>query len=394
MLYGSMEPNERFRARRDQARRRRRRRRATLVGAVLVGLLALGAGWQFRPSRGHVRAASTQPIVKPLPSASAPSDLRPRPLPVEIRGIHVTGALASLPGKLAQYAALRGQGLNTIVLDLKDEGGDVSFAPARVPLATKIGAVRRYFDPRAAARMLHARGIYVIGRIVVFQDPYLADAHPELAVHRTDGAVWRTSGGLAWVDPYAKQVWAYDIGIAAAAARAGFDEIMLDYVRFPSDGDLGGAVYPHRTAEAPGRVINDFVSYAVAHLRPLHARVSTAVFGLSATRDLRIGQVPRWLSRQVDTLSPMAYPVLYGSGELGIAEPLQQPGETVFRTLGDFHRQLKGSSAHLVPWIQDWGYTLDEVRAQIDAARLQGAKGYLLWNAQGLYTPGALAPTS
>jgi hypothetical protein len=388
MLYGSMEPNERFRARREQLRRRRRRRRAGAAGAVLVGVIALAAG---RPSTAPTPAAERAPvaIVKPTPSAS----VRPRPLPVEIRGIHVTGALASLPGKLAEYAALRNQGLNTIELDVKDEGGVVSFAPSGVPLASRIGAVSRYYDPRAAVRLLHRKGIYVIGRIVVFQDPYLARAEPGLAVHRPDGSVWRTSAGLAWMNPYQRQVWAYDIGIAKAAARAGFDEIMLDYVRFPSDGDVGGTVYPGRTAEAAGRVISDFVGYAVAQLHPLGVRISTAVFGLSATRDLRIGQVPRWLSRRVDTVSPMAYPVLYGSGELGIDDPRGQPGETVFRTLSDFHKQLKGSTAHLVPWIQDWGYDLQQVRAQIDAARLQGAKGYLLWNAEGLYTPGALAPS-
>jgi len=391
MLYGSMEPNERFRARRDQARRRRRRRRATLLGLVLVGVIAFAAGWQFRPTRTHASARHAAPIVTATPSAAV-ADVMPRPLPVEIRGIHVTGALASLPGKLAEYAALHGQGLNTIVLDIKDEGGVVSFAPEGVRLAEAIGAVRHDYNPRSVARLLHARGIYLIGRIVSFQDPFLARAHPELAVHRRDGSVWRTAAGLGWVDPYNRRVWAYDVGIAKAAARAGFDEIMFDYVRFPSDGDVGGAVYPARTAEAPGRVVSDFVAYAVSQLRPLHVRVSTAVFGLSATRDLRIGQVPKWISRDVDTVSPMAYPALYGAGELGVAEPTAQPGEIVFRTLGDFHRQMKGSAAHLVPWIQDWGYGLDQVRAQIDAARLQGAKGYLLWNAEGLYTPGALAP--
>ena len=362
-----------------------------MVGAVLVGVIAFAAGWQFRPSRAHVTPRRTQPIVGATPSAVRAS-VRPRPLPVEIRGIHVTGALASLPGKLADYAALRWQGLNTIVLDVKDEGGVVSFAPSGVPLAQQIGAVRRDYDPRAVARMLHGHGIYLIGRIVCFQDPFLARAHPDLAVHRRDGSVWRTSAGLGWVDPYDKRVWAYDVGIARAAARAGFDEIMLDYVRFPSDGNVGGAVYPARTAETPGRVIGDFVAYAAARLRSLHTRVSTAVFGLSATRDLRIGQVPKWIAHDVDTVSPMAYPALYGAGELGVASPTAQPGEIVFRTLIDFHRQLKGSAAHLVPWIQDWGYDLDQVRAQIDATRLQGAKGYLLWNAEGLYTPGALAP--
>jgi hypothetical protein len=357
---------------------------------VLVGVIALGAGWQFRPTSKHARSTVPQVVLKPTAARTVAG---PRPLPVEIRGIHVTGALASLPGKLAEYAALRGQGLNTIELDVKDEGGEVSFVPAGVPLAKAVGATRNYYDPRAVARYVHARGIYLIGRVVTFQDPFLANARPELAVHRRDGSIWRTSAGLGWVDPYNRRVWAYDVGIAQAAIRAGFDEIMFDYVRFPSDGDVGGAVYPSRTAEAPGRVVGDFVSYAARKLRPLHARVSTAVFGLSATRDLRIGQVPRWLGRKVDTVNPMAYPVLYGSGELGIADPSAEPGETVFRTLSDFRRQLKGASAHLVPWIQDWGYDLAQVRAQIDAARLQGAKGYLLWNAEGLYTTGALSPS-
>jgi len=362
------------------------------LGAVLVGMIALGAGWQFRPAHTHAGSDTPRIIVKPTSTRAAAVGAA-RPLPVEIRGVHVTGALASLPGKLAEYAALRGQGLNTIALDVKDEGGVVSFVPAGVPLAKKIGATRNYYDPRAVARFLHARGIYLIGRIVTFQDPFLANARPELAVHRHDGSIWRTSAGLGWVDPYNRAVWSYDVGIAKAAIRAGFDEIMFDYVRFPSDGDVGGAIYPSRTAERPGRVVGDFVAYAAAQLRPLRARISTAVFGLSATRDLRIGQVPRWLGRTVDTVNPMAYPVLYGAGELGLVDPSAEPGETVFRTLADFRRQLKGAPAHLVPWIQDWGYDLAQVRAQIDAARLQGAKGYLLWNAEGLYTPGALAPS-
>jgi hypothetical protein len=41
MLYGSMDPNERFRARRDQTRRRKRRRRAALLGVPLLGVVAL-----------------------------------------------------------------------------------------------------------------------------------------------------------------------------------------------------------------------------------------------------------------------------------------------------------------------------------------------------------------
>ena len=167
---------------------------------------------------------------------------------------------------------------------------------------------------------------------------------------------------------------------------------MFDYVRFPSDGDVDGAVYPGRTSVSKGRLIADFVAYAKKRLEPHGTRVSTALFGLAATRDLGIGQVPRWISRSADSVSPMSYPVLYGDGELGLESPVAEPGETVFRTLADFRHQIKGSQAQLVPWIQDWDYSADEVLAQIAAARLQGAKGYLLWNASGLYTKAALAP--
>jgi hypothetical protein len=88
----------------------------------------------------------------------------------------------------------------------------------------------------------------------------------------------------------------------------------------------------------------------------------------------------------------MAYPALYSDGELGIAKPSSEPGETVFRTLADFRNAVRGSQVQLVPWIQDWNYTPAEVQQQVDAVRLHGAKGFLLWNAAGRYTREALAP--
>jgi hypothetical protein len=394
MLYGSMDPNERFRSRRAHIRRRKRRRRAAALAFALVAVLAVGGGAQLFGGDPKPKGAGgkTETTFVSIPSVPAPTG-RPRPLPVEVRGVHVTSALASIPGKLREYVGYKKHGLNTIELDLKDEGGEVGFVPASVSLARKAGAARTYYRPREVARLAHKHDIYLIGRIVAFQDPLLAAARPDLAIQRRDGSVWTTSAGLGWVNPYDRRVWDYVVSIAEEAATAGFDEIMLDYARFPSDGDTAGAVYPGKTSVSRGRVVADFVAYAERRLRPFGVRVSTALFGLSATRDMGIGQVPRWISEHVDTVAPMAYPSLYSNGELGIADPYLEPGETVFRTLADFRRQLKGRKAHLIPWIQDFsGYTLVQVRAQIDAARLQGSKGFLLWNAEGRYTVKALGP--
>jgi hypothetical protein len=390
MLYGPMDPNERFRARRNQIRRTKRRRRATVLALLLAIVIAVAMGAQLiggdpKPSAKQAPAATVLP--GPVVTAS-----RPRPLPVEIRGVHVTGALASLPGKFREYVGYTRYGLNTIELDVKDEGGEIGFVPAGVPLASRVGATRPYYNPRELARLAHKHGIYLIGRVVTFQDPQLASGRPDLAVRRPDGSVWTTNAGLGWVNPYDRRVWDYTVSVAAAAAKAGFDEIMFDYVRFPSDGNIASAVYPGKTTVPRGRLVADFVGYAKKRLQPLGVRVSTALFGLSATRDLGIGQIPRYISKHADTIVPMSYPALYGGGELGIQTPSAQPGETVFRTLSDFRRQMKGSRAQIVPWVQDWNYDTEQVLAQIDAARLQGAKGFLLWNANGLYTVRALAP--
>jgi hypothetical protein len=391
MLYPSLDPNERFRARRDAVRRRRRRRRAALAALLLLVVLALAGGMTLagKNEQGAESRTAGSSGLRTLHVAS-----RPRPLPVEVRGVHVTAALASIPGKLAKYAELSRYGLNTIELDVKDEAGAIAFAPNGLPLARKTGAVRDYYKPRQVVRQLHQKGLYVIGRVVVFQDPFLAQTRPDFTIRHRNGSIWRTHAGLAWVNPYDRRVWDYSVSVAAAAARAGFDEIMLDYVRFPSDGDVESAVYPGRTSIPKGELIASFVAYAKQRLAPLGVRVSTALFGLSATRDMGIGQVPQWIAQHVDNVHPMAYPALYGGGELGIVSPSAEPGETVFRTLVDFKRETRGSRAQLIPWIQDWNYDTEQVLQQVRAARLQGAKGYLLWNANGVYTKAALAPPS
>jgi hypothetical protein len=386
------DPNARFRARRAAAVRRRRRRRGVLFAllAVAGGGVVLGAqamdGGEGSTEREAARPAPSKDRVAPAPP-------QPRPTPREIRGVHVTSPLASLPGRIDEYLAM--PGLNTLQLDIKDENGEVGFLSGAPPAARRIGAAKAYYRPRQVAAKARRKGVYLIGRLVVFQDPVLAEARPQLAVAATDGSVWRTSAGHAWVNPYDKRVWAYNVAVAKAAAKAGFDEIQFDYVRFPSDGDVSSAVFRGGRKGANGWVIAAFVQYAAKRLRPLGVRVSVDVFGLSATRDLGVGQVPRRLARYVDAIYPMVYPSHYRSGEHGLDDPSGAPGLTVARSLRDFRKALRGRDAKLIPWLEDFSLgrtrTPEEVQEQIDAARRGGAEGFLLWNPLGEYTDGALS---
>jgi hypothetical protein len=390
MLFPPIDPNERFRARRTAARRRKRLRRTAVIGALLAAVALLGVGAQFVSNGPSAPAVAPEPASLPARPASGP-----RALPVEIRGVHVTMGLASLPGKLEEYLDLAREGLTALELDVKDEDGYVGFATSSVPLATKIGAARPFYAPRTVARRVHERGLYLVGRIVVFEDPVLSHARPELAARWPDGSVWRDVAGLGWTNPYDRRVWDYNVDIAAAAARAGFDEILFDYVRFPSDGDVRSIVFRNSARLKKGEAVPAFLRYAAKRLKPLRVRVSAAVFGLSAARDLGIGQLPGRMAAYLHAVYPMTYPSLFGRGELGLADPSATPGATVARALQRFRRALRGRDALLVPWVQDFSYTrpfgLEQVRAQIDAARNAGAKGFMLWNAEGVYTHGALA---
>jgi hypothetical protein len=388
-LFEGLDPNERFRARRAQARRRRHfRRLAALIVGVLLVIVAAGLAVGAKTNGSTKRGTAAQPAEQKPP--------RPRPLPAEVRGVHVTMALASLPGQIDTY--LKIPGLNTLEVDVKDENGEIGFLLPATSLARKIGASKPYYKAGHLAGKTRASGVYLIGRVVVFEDPMLSEARPELAIRLPDDSVWRNDAGLGWVNPYLKRVWDYNLEVASAAARAGFDEIQFDYVRFPSDGDVESAVYRGKSAEAQGWTIARFVHYAATRLRKLGVRVSVDVFGLSATRDLGIGQVPRRLSKYVDAVYPMVYPSHYRPGEYNLPSPSDAPGLTVASSLRDFNRAMRGSRAKLIPWLEDFSLgpsarTPDEVRAQIAASRRAGSKGFLLWNPNGIYTQEVLSGT-
>jgi hypothetical protein len=395
-LHDRIDPNDRFRERRRQALRRRRIRRTILFLVVAGVIAAVAGGATYFSSRGHHAKAATQPTSPPTRVVASPFRGH---LPSEIRGVHVTEGLASLPGKLEEYMGLTSHGLNAIELDVKDENGYVGFVSSDLPkLARTTGAARPYYDVKKVVAEAHKAGVYLIGRVVTFQDPTLTTAEPSMGIQSKYGGVWKTTAGWGWANEYDPRVWKYAVDVAAAAAKAGFDEIQFDYVRFPTDGDVEAMRFPHKRAEPRSTTIYRFLSYAAHRLHPLHVRVSADVFGLSASRDLGIGQIPHRIGKVLDAIYPMVYPSHYNPGEYNLLVPEAFPYATVVHSLHDFNQQTRGEKVRIVAWLQDftikYSYGLEQVGEQIDAARAMHAKGFLLWNPSGEYTTNALAHRS
>jgi len=369
-------------------------RKVLALAVVALAAAASALGMTFLNGWGGKAAPTSEATSPSSANGPATSTPQPAPLPDEIRGVHVTAALASLDGKLDDFLSLTAEGLTALELDVKDENGEVGFERHALALARAIGATRPFYNARRAADAAEAAGVYLIGRVVVFEDPILATQRPQLAIKRRGGGVWTNSAGLAWTNPYDERVWKYNVDIAVAAVEAGFDEIMFDYVRFPTDGDVRAAVFSGKRKEHKTVTIGDFVKYARSRLEPLGARVSAAVFGLTATREMGIGQRPSRLAQHLDVIYPMVYPSHFGAGEYSLDDPNAVPGVTVARALRDFRRDLRGHDTLLVPWLQDFSlgrnYSLEDVRAQILAARDANSAGFLLWNPSGVYKTAAL----
>ncbi len=313
--------------------------------------------------------------------------------PFQAKGVHVSMFVAGNESSFDKILSLvQKTELNCIQLDLKDEQGFVS-AKINKGQAAKLGTFTDQFDLERMVDMLRYKNIYTICRIVVFKDPSLVKKRPDLAVRDKYGGLW---GKGLWADPYSKEVWEYNLSLAVAAAKAGFNEIQFDYIRFPSDGDVTRCVYPHRDNRAQTEVIEGFVSYARKKLARYNAFTSVDLFGLTASHqgEMGIGQKVENLAKHVDYICPMVYPSHYNTGEYGLDEPEENPFDTVYLSLKDFKKKIRNTTAKIRPWLQDFSlrvkYTADMVRQQIKACYKAGINEWLLWNPNSVYTRAAL----
>ncbi|HKI92078.1 MAG TPA: putative glycoside hydrolase, partial [Gaiellaceae bacterium] len=319
----------------------------------------------------------------------------PRRPPEPIRAVHVSfygwADRGLRSGILSLIATHR---INAIEVDLKDESGIVGFGSS-VPLAHRIGAAQKIYDLGKLIRQMHARGIRVIGRLVCFRDPVLAAAawkrgQRDEVIQTPGGAPYAGYGGFT---NFANEaVRRYQIDIAVAAAKLGIDDVLYDYVRRP-DGPIASMRFPqlHGT---PERSIADFLRETRKALQPYGTYVGASVFGVAATRPKEVAQDIPLIARQVDYVAPMVYPSHWGPGEYDVPNPNGQPYLIVRRSLKDFQRDVRDSGARVVPWLQDFSlgvtYGAPQVRAQIDAARADGIREFILWDPAVTYTTGAL----
>lgn len=266
---------------------------------------------------------------------------------IKVKGIYVTGAMAGTANMDQLIALVDRTELNTMVIDVKNDEGRVVYEMDS-PMVSQTGSAKRLVsDMPELVRKCKEHGIYLIARIVAFRDPFLAEARTDLALHDKDGNLFRDKSGLAWVNPYRREIWDYLLEIAQEAVSIGFDEIQFDYIRFSTDKGMENVDFgPEAGEKGKEEIITEFAAYAAQRLHEANIPVSADVYGIIIDSQLDasiVGQNYYDLSCQLDYISPMVYPSHYGPGNLGLDVPDANPYDTIFRSMSTSRMVLSRS---------------------------------------------------
>ena len=258
-----------------------------------------------------------------------------------MRGLYIPNRQANDPAYIrAVVERGRPLGINMLVLD-----------------AHPFMVLKARFNPEVV-QYLKRNGIYIAARIVCFQD------------------------GLKFLPVPAEHLDRL-FGVMKEVAGAGFDEVQMDYIRFPD-----GA--PYYALSAKYGFIDELLTRARAIADEHGVRLSADLFGrVVFNHDDIIGQKLENFAKHADVVYPMLYPSHFTDDRNRMANP----GETIRDGTTRGISRVKGTRAGIQPYIQAFPYNIQwahvpldrYVAMQVVAAESTGARGWVAWNAKGEY---------
>lgn len=229
-------------------------------------------------------------------------------------GIYIRSDKAKGKSLDDKISLIKKNGMNAMVIDFKDDFGCITYN-TKLAWPRQMGAVRKNgINIEELLMKAKQKGIYVIGRIVTFQDPQLFryQNYKYAVWDQASNKPWNTKE--YWVDPFAPDVWEYNRAIAEELQTLGVNEIQFDYIRFPTDGDISKITFRYRPVGAEKTdALESFLAYARERIT---IPISTDLYGFSCwCRSLSVnGQNLDMIADYVDVICPMYYPSHFPSG--------------------------------------------------------------------------------
>ncbi len=324
------------------------------------------------------------------------------PKPETIKGIYMTvSTYANEERRNALLDQMIASGGNALTIDIEHSGGQLAFIPKNEQLL-ELNPGKDTIDLKEMVETLHDKGIYVIARDVVFNDPYMNRRKPEWRIKDRWGGLWGGEGNL-WLDPSKPGAQNYNLMVIQELVEAGVDEIQLDYIRFPSTVLHYLDFHFDEENFNRGDIITDFLKKAYAITQEANVELGVDVFGAAIWGNVDwkiVGQNIEQLSPYVDVIYPMTYPSHVSPGYYGFYDVYYEPYNFVHESTKKFFEasnkeadpEIEASedvSTEIRPWVQGFAWRVvfneDYVNRQVEAGYDGGANGYMIWNAQNNY---------
>ncbi len=305
-----------------------------------------------------------------------------------VRGIYLNGYHMTNNSKLEIINnILDNTNVNSLVIDVKTDNGHILFDSVN-ELAVEMSNVRSKYNSERLNTLKDKNDLYLIGRVVVFQDPLFAKNYPNEAVFDSYRNNIYSQDGQYFIDPGSEKARNYVINIAKEACELGFDEIQFDYIRYPDSNYKYMVFKDENTYDNRIKNINSFLMVAKKEINSLGCFVSADVFGFILTNkfDGGIGQNLETIIENVDFLSPMVYPSHYSKGSFGYQNPNRNPYGVITSALDDaLDRGVE--EIKLRPFLQGFWHSDAEVQENIRAAEDKNLD-WIIWNVSSSYNLG------
>ena len=303
----------------------------------------------------------------------------------QIRGIYLNGYLFNNPTKRASIdEILTITDINTLVIDVKTDNGHILF-DTDIDEVLDLSNERVKFTKDDIQKLRDIKDLYLIARLVVFQDPIFAKVFPDEAVFDSRLNKPYSQNGQFFLDPSSTKVQNYIINIAVEACRLGFDEIQYDYIRYPDSNSQFMKFDTKTDFENRVNIINAFLSKSRQLIQNEGCLLSADTFGyiLTNKQDGGIGQNLETIGENVDFISPMVYPSHYSNGSFGYDNPNKYPYEVITAALTDaLERGVNKDKVR--PYLQGFWHSNEDIKNNIKAAS-DLEMDWLIWNILSVY---------
>lgn len=297
-------------------------------------------------------------------------------LDIPLRGIYVPGWKGVNRERIDKVMAFLEQNqLNALMIDVKNAHGELFYPPVSA-LAKEIGAQvstkgghTRSLDMKYLLQKARKNNVRLIARHVVFADRILYENRPEMRLVKGKSKWWVDMGNHLVVD-YNKDLINQEIDM-------GFDEIVLDYIRYPDIPGFG-------TEDQRSDTIDEVVRSFKAILKNDRGELGVQVFGYSAWNHhfSNVGQRIETLQYHADIIYLLLYPSHFFAGSLGFVDPNAHPYEIIRQGYQAARSKIE-TRCRIIPMIQGFSYSSDDIMQQIMAVNEYKMPGFVSWHPSG-----------